>query len=55
MHSVVLVPFQEFCSLSLQLLMDELAAAEAHKETKRGREKGMEARESLFGPWKFVT
>lgn len=55
MHSGDLVPFQEFGSLSLQLLMDELAAAEAHKETKGGREKGMEAWESLFGPWKFLT
>lgn len=30
--------------------MDELAAAEAPEETKRGREKGVEARESLFVP-----
>lgn len=39
MHSGDLVPFQEFGSLSLQLLMDELAAAEAHKETKRRGER----------------
>lgn len=55
MHSGDLVAFQEFPSLSLQLLMDELAAAEAHKKTQGGREKGMEAWESLFVPWKFVT
>lgn len=50
MRSGDLVPFQEFGSLSLKLLMDELAAAEAPKETKRGREEGVEARESLFVP-----
>lgn len=55
MHSGDLVPFQEFGSLSLQLLMDGLAAAETQEETKRGRENAMEAQGSLFVPWKFVT
>lgn len=53
MHSGDLVPFQDFGSLFLQLLMDEQGAAEAHKETEG--ERGMEAQGSLFVPWKFVT
>lgn len=59
MHSTDAVPSRECASLSSQLLMDELPAAELIRRQRaggrKGEVKGMEARECLFVPWKVVT